>query len=78
MQYLVKIMAVEPRESDAKLVLKNYDEWGWVPSQYQVADFRHSPEKALRQSIEESLIDVEIDENIEEEIEDALKRAKDI
>lgn len=28
MRYLAKIMAVEPRESDAKLVLKNYDEWG--------------------------------------------------
>jgi len=54
-------------------------EWGdgdWVSSQYQVADFRHSPEKALRQIIEDSLIGVEIDENIEKEIDDAIKRAK--
>jgi hypothetical protein len=50
----------------------------WEQTQYQVASFGHSPEKALRQIIEDSLIGVEIDENIEEEIDEAIRRAKDI
>jgi len=55
----------------------NYETGEWQPTQYQVANFQHSPQQALRQIIEDDLLESGFDiENYEEDIEDALNAAE--
>ena len=48
----------------------------WQSTQFQVADFRHSPEAALRRVLEDTAkIAGDLDDEVREEMEEALKNA---